>query len=65
MKLKDHIEQLGNNGTQVFGYAIIGSILNIISDAIDELEDEELSLAIKDLQNLVSEKLEIILNTEV
>jgi len=36
--IKEQVEKLGDAGTKVFGYAIIGSILNIISDSVEELE---------------------------
>jgi len=63
--IKEHIEKLGDAGSKVIGYAIIGSILNILSDAVDELEDDELSLAIERLQEMVGKKLEMVLNTDI
>jgi len=63
--IKKQIELLGENGNKVIGYAIIDSMLNIIYEVLEEMEDDDISNAIRDLQLLVIHNEDKFLNTEI
>lgn len=63
--IAERIEELGETGDKVIGYSIVGSMLNIISEALDELGDDEVTDAIKSIQQKMWDKQKELMNTDI
>ena len=64
--LKEHLEILNSEmGDKLFTYTIIGSLFNMLKEGIDELEDEEITKRVEQIQKLINNKLIEICKTEL
>ena len=64
--LKEHLEILNSEmGNKLFAYTIIGSLFNMLKEGIDELEDEEITKRVEQIQKLINNELIEICKTEL
>jgi len=63
--INDYISKLGADGENVIGYAIIGSMVNILIEAAEEIEDEDIQTHLSAILKIVSDKQTAIMSREV
>ena len=63
--IKERIKELGTEGDKIIGYSIVGSMLNIICEALGEIEEDELSDAITTIQQKIWDKQKELMNTDI
>jgi hypothetical protein len=54
--IKDRLDELGDTGDKIVGYSVVGSMMNILYEALDEMGEDELSEAITELQKKIWDK---------
>ena len=69
MKLKDKIKEISGINESLIGqfleYNMVGSFLNFIEEAINELGDEEITKKFEELQELIMDKRKKLNETEI
>ena len=63
--IKERLDELGDAGDKIIGYSIVGSMLNIMLEALDELGDDELLDEIDTIQQKIYDKQKDLMNTDI
>lgn len=63
--IEERMKELGTEGDKIIGYSIVGSMLNILSEALDELGDDELSESIEIIQQNIWDKQKELMSTDI
>jgi len=63
--IEDRLNELGDAGDKIIGYSIVGSMMNIMSEALDELGEDELIVEMKSLQQKLWDKQIELMNTDI
>ena len=63
--IKERINEFGDAGDKIIGYSIVGSMLNIICEALGEIGEDELSDEIETIQQKIWDKQKELMNTDI
>ena len=63
--IEDRLNEIGDAGNKIIGYTIVGSMMNILHGALDEMGEDELSDAITTIQQKIWDKQKELMSTDI